>query len=380
MFERARQYLFRRPLPSKVYETLICDRESIVLQALHCHWSTSSQPEPAQVVNPDTQMNSSAVTLKTVTAASSYLTGGRHAVTTSTGQVVSQHRVSKTTLAELPWQPYKHLNGRSLLLGNSAGASCYYHWMMDILPKLGYLQKAGVDLNSIDHFLVREISHDFQKTTLSALGIDASRITECVDHPYHTCDELLILNLEHLISYGMNQFVPDWVNQTFNPNYKSPSSSEERIKLFISRPEGTRRAIINEDELIKLLIREGFTVAAMEGLSVQEQASLLSRTDVLIAAHGGALTNMVFAQPGSQIIELFGSHVYPYYYGLANLCGHHYLALLQNSDDYPNLANLETAINSGSAENQSVSQNANFRVDLEALATSLQTAREISAA
>jgi len=380
MFQRARQYLYASPLPSDVNETLIFDRESVALQALHCQWPTSSQSESVPIVSPDTQMNSSVVTLKSVTTASTYLTGGRHAVTTSTGDVVSQHRVSNTTLSELPWQPHKHLSGRSLLLGNSAGASCYYHWMMDILPKLGYVQKAGIDLNSIDHFLVRDILHDFQKTTLSALGIDASRITECVDQPYHTCDELLILNLEHRISFGMNQFVPNWVNQTYNPNHTSPSGSEERIKLFISRPEGVRRAITNEDELTKLLIREGFTVAAMEGLSVQEQASLLSRTDVLVAAHGGALTNMVFAQPGTQIIELFGSHVYPYYYGLANLCGHSYQALLQNSNDFPNLVNLKTAINSGTAENQSVSQNASFRVDLEALATSLQIAREKSAA
>ena len=209
MFEWTRQLFTNKTPPSVVSETLIAPSVSTALSSPDIHWPASSfEVKPELTIERDKQMVSSPVALKTVTNASVYLTGGRHAVASSAGDLISHHRVSASVLADLPWQTGNRLSGRTLLLGNSAGAACYYHWMMDLLPKLGYLQKAGIDLNSIDHFLVREISSEFQRETLSLLGIDSSRITECANHPFHLCDELLVLNLDHNISFGMNPFVP----------------------------------------------------------------------------------------------------------------------------------------------------------------------------
>lgn len=385
MFEWVRNLVTETKITSAVAQTTVFSSESTRLQQPQYHWRSAADADIALSFKLDTLMVSSPVTLRTVSGASVYLTGGRHAVTTPNGESVSQHRVSEKTLTELPWQHHKKLSGRSLLLGNSAGANCYYHWMMDLLPKLGYLEQAGISLNSIDHFLVREITHDFQQETLTKLGIDESRIIQCVKHPYYTCDELLILNLDHRISFGMNKFVPNWIRKTFLPMHTDlPMRSEllntdERIKLYITRPDGVRRGIDNEQALIALLKDKGFAVRAMEGLSVHEQGALLARTDVLIAAHGGALTNMVFAKPGTKIIELFGSHVYPYYSGLANLCNHEYHALLQQPEQCANLVQQRTAIKNGTAENQLISQNANFSVDLKALEHCLAETKPLAA-
>ena len=119
-----------------------------------------------------------------------------------------------------------------------------------------------------------------------------------------------------------------------------------------------------------MLRQAGFTIMPMEGLSVAEQASLLSRADVLMSPHGGALTNMVFCRPGITVIEIFSRHVFPYYYGLAANCGHQYHAILENpQEDYARLVNIDVA--QSFAGNQHETAGLNFAAPIEAVASLL---------
>jgi len=327
--------------------------------------------EPHTDVIPDSHIVARPVKRFSLSQARVFLTGGRYVVQTSDGTVVSKHRVSDNILAEIPWQSHRHLPGTSMLLGNSAGAACYYHWMLDILPKLAVLQRTGIQLDQIDHFLVREISSSFQRETLHHFGIDENRIVETAKQPYLQCDEIHWVPLDHRINMTMHAFVPKWLRDTFSTPCET-STVKEPIKLYVTRPKGVRRGISNEDELMPLLKSYGYHVVAMEGLSIQEQAQLLARTDVLIAAHGGALSNMVFAPAGITVLELFGRHVYPYYYGLANLCQHKYNAILENQNDYAQLVRLDAALKQGAASIQLQTQVQNFVVNPERFELALQ--------
>lgn len=363
--------------PPKVYSSELFAENSAA------YWSSMADADPA--------MHATQVDCLTLSHASVYLTGGRHAVCKASGEAVSIHRVNDELLASLPWLPHKHLSGTTLLLGNSAGANCYYHWMMDVLPKLGYLQEAGVDLNRIDHFLVREIAHPFQTESLAQLGIGLDRVVETARHPYWTCDSIKILNLVHNVNLAMHPMVPQWVKRTFSthtPNTSAsnaPTSSTSArttteptastandnksslLKLFIQRPAGVRRGVINQEELTELLESHDFQSVTMEGMTIRQQAELFKKASVIVSTHGGALTNMVYAAAGTIVVELFGHHVYPYYWGLANLCGHDYHAVLQSPDDLPSLVQVQTAMSMGTAENQAVTQRADFSVDCAAV-------------
>ncbi len=317
-------------------------------------------------------MHATPVNCISVSNASVYLTGGRHAVSTASGDAVSVHRVDDELLASLPWQPHRHLSGETLLLGNSAGANCYYHWMMDVLPKLAYLQNAGVDLNKIDHFLVREIAHPFQTESLAQLGIGLDCVVETARHPYWTCDSLKMVNLVHNVNLSMHPMVPEWVKKNFSNGYcensvtpPCPANKDAagKLKLFIQRPDGVRRGVKNQPELTQLLESYHFQSVTMEGMTIRQQAELLNQASVIVSTHGGALTNMVYAARGTTVIELFGHHVYPYYWGLANLCGHDYHAVLQSPNDLPSLVQVKTAMSVGTAKNQAITQRADFVVD-----------------
>jgi len=296
-----------------------------------------------------------------------FFTGDKLLVRAQDGEAVKRYGISDDEFNALPWSEHRQLRGTAMLLGDSMGAHCYYHWMLDLLPKLGMLEKAGIKLSSIDHFLVREMNDSFHRQTLERLGIDAARVVQTKNDQYLECDRLLMVKFDNGINLKMNRFIPNWMKHLYPPKYPIGN----RIKLYISRPQGVRRGVANEAQLLPILRRAGFTIESMEGMSVVDQAQLLARADVLISPHGGALTNMVFCRPGIKVVELFGRHVYPFYYGLAQMCGHEYHAIVENTDDYPRLIKYEEACKVGSADFQKKTRTQSFDVDLEVFKATL---------
>lgn len=322
--------------------------------------------EHGQCAHPETQMHTNAVSLTQVSQALVYFTGVSWWVHDGAREEVLRHGMPADQKAFRRWRAPPRLVGTTLMFATSAGAHCYYHWMLEILPKLGMLEREGISLDSIDHFLVREITGDWQLQTLARFGIDSSRIVETVKQPHWCCDKLLHIDLNCGINLKMHRYIPQWMKHL----YPVVDHAEPRIKLYITRPEGVRRGIRNEEQILPLLRAAGFTILAMEGLSVAEQARLLSRVDVLMSPHGGALTNMVFCRPGITVVELFSRHVFPYYYGLAANCGHHYHAILENPlQDYARLVNIDVA--QSFADSQHETAGLSFDVDVDAVAAVL---------
>ncbi len=75
-------------------------------------------------------------------------------------------------------------------------------------------------------------------------------------------------------------------------------------RIYISRKLSKRRKIVNELELEELLSNYGFESVFLENLSVQEQAKLMHESEIVISLHGAGLTNCMFMQPSSTLIEI----------------------------------------------------------------------------
>jgi capsular polysaccharide biosynthesis protein len=81
-------------------------------------------------------------------------------------------------------------------------------------------------------------------------------------------------------------------------------------------------------QVIKYLEKFGFRSVKLETMSVAEQAACLAAAKVVVAPHGGGLTNLVFCSPGTKVIEIFSPLYVPHcYWMISNLCGleHYYL-------------------------------------------------------
>lgn len=223
------------------------------------------------------------------------------------------------------------LNGTSLILG-AAGAHCYYHWMVDILPKLKVLETADIDLESIDHFIVRDLDWSHQMKSLKTFGIPEHKIVLASDAPNIRAELLYNVEIRNFVGLRMHHFIPEFLREKFLT--VESKLSEKRRKIFIARPKGVNRPIENEEELLSFVVDNGYEVVIMEGMSFLDQALLFHSASSIITSHGGALTNIVYCKPGTEIIELFGAHVFSYYYGLANLCGLEYKAVLKTADQF----------------------------------------------
>jgi len=333
---------------------------------LHPPGTVQPACDPALV---DAQACSRPVTVVQAHDARLYFSGVRCLVTLPGGETIRRYAVDRERQDRVADEEYRRLRGTTMLLADTAGAYAYYHWLMDVLPKFAMLERAGISLDTIDHFVVREITHDFQRETLARFGIGPDRIVESLRDQYLHAARLVHVELDNGGNLKMHRSLPAWLKHEF-PHRRS---DEPRMKLYISRPEGVRRGVANEAELLPILQEHGFTVMPMEGLDVQQQIQLMARVDVLVSPHGGALTNMVFCRTGTRVLELLGRHVYPFYFGLAAACGHRYHAVLQEpAEDFGRLVGVEASQRFAAADVQQTTAWNSFEVDVDTFRAALE--------
>lgn len=67
---------------------------------------------------------------------------------------------------------------------------------------------------------------------------------------------------------------------------------------------GLYRRVVNDEEIINKLTGLGFYCTSFEELSYVGAFELMQMTNLFIGIHGGGLTNMMFLQPNSAVIEI----------------------------------------------------------------------------
>ena len=221
------------------------------------------------------------------------------------------------------------VSGRTLVLA-STGGDTYFHWITDVLPRLGLAKRGGYDPASFDWVLVNGLTHPFQEETLEHIGISKNRClsfhkTELA----YEMEEALLPSLP-----GVPGVVPpetvDFLRNTF-PTGKNPRNR----KIFIGRGESKHRPLIDEREIWAQLQKRGYESVDCGKMSVQEQAEVFGSAEVVVGAHGAALTNLVFCRPGTLVVELFSpAYVNPCYRDLCVAAGLRHAAVIGNGEDW----------------------------------------------
>jgi capsular polysaccharide biosynthesis protein len=218
----------------------------------------------------------------------------------------------------------KRIRGRAAVLA-TAGGRTYFHWMCDILPRI-HLLKLARQFDSINYFIINSYQFPFHKETLQILGIPESKIIYSTNHwMFHIkADELIVPSLPAKLD-TVTRWSCDFLQRTF---LKPLLNQYLKKRLYISRRSAPNRKLIDEEEVLKILIPKGFEVIMTEGMSVQDQAQLFAQAEWVIAPHGAGLTNLVFCQPGTQVIDIFSPNwVNPCYWILSQEMGlvYHYI-------------------------------------------------------
>ncbi|GJL61404.1 MAG: hypothetical protein NPIRA04_00580 [Nitrospirales bacterium] len=188
----------------------------------------------------------------------------------------------------------------------------YSHWLFDILPRLAKLREL---YGEPDHYFLQYL-HPFQVETLKYVGLTSgSHIINSAQVLWVRGDELVVPCHQIMFGYHHPRWVCDWLRDTFLP--ARMSSPNPKRKIYISRSCAGKRMVTNEEELSNFLREQGFAICLLETMTFAEQVGLFSDADVIVAPHGSGLANLVFCNPGTQVIELFPARATDAYFRLS---------------------------------------------------------------
>jgi capsular polysaccharide biosynthesis protein len=246
-----------------------------------------------------------------------------------------KHDVRKHSVFDLESFPaLKQIEGSVAVLSGLSG-NVYFHWMVDVLPRIELLRRSSRNLADIDWFLVNSCQHQFQRESLRILGIPAEKVLESDRLPHIQATELIVPSFAGYLGWP-SRWAMDFLRREFLPAGIVPQSIYPK-RIYISRNKARYRRVLNEDDVVEKLEGFGFVSILPESMSLEEQIAYFYHAEVIVTAHGSGLTNTIFCSPGTKIIELVSPHyISHYYWGISQyLKLEHYFLTGEAFECYP---------------------------------------------
>lgn len=194
----------------------------------------------------------------------------------------------------------RRLAGRVLYLVTPEATDNFHHWLVDLLPRLGLVQRAGHRLADFDRVIVNHAGRGYQFATLERLGIPREKIVAADASLLVRADQLVVPSLK-----ASNQTLPSsdlaFLQRSFLGH--RPNGRPSR-RIFLSRADAAFRRLSNEPALHPLLRAHGFEIVTPGQLSLPEQARLFAEAAVVAGPAGAGFANLVFANPPAHAIEI----------------------------------------------------------------------------
>lgn len=195
-------------------------------------------------------------------------------------------------------QPPLEVAGRLGVLA-TRGDGNYYHFLHDAIARLGVLEQST--LPAPERWYV-PAGMRFQRELLDLVGIGAESRIDAADHPHVRADVLVVPGLP-----ATTEKNAPWVGEFLRSRLLDPAlAAAPRRRVYITRgPSANNRTVVNDAEVLSLLSERGFELVDPGELSVRDQIETFATASVIVATHGAALANLVFAPFGTTVIELF---------------------------------------------------------------------------
>lgn len=212
----------------------------------------------------------------------------------------------------LPEETYMDQN---IAILDSAGSHNYFHWFINILPKIEFFEQAGME---IDKYLI-DVSKSFQIDSLKRIGFPMDKILPVSDFKNLRAKNIIASPIPTVSCANLSSL--DFLRDRLHIQNQNKTE-----RIFISRKKALQeRRVTNEDKIMELLSSFGFKSYVLEDMTFQEQVELFSNAETIISPHGAGLTNMLFAPKGTNIVEMFNpEYQIRCYCILANSLEHNY--------------------------------------------------------
>ena len=194
------------------------------------------------------------------------------------------------------------------------GDHSYYHFLLDVLPRIAIVDTPGVPTPERWY---APLQRGFQREILELAGFLPDADVLDSDLATHVrAEDLLVPGLPDA-ELRAPPWAVDFIRERLRP------SDLERVpgrRIYVTRGrERHNRTVTNEEAVVDLLADRGFTVVDPGTMPVTEQIRTFAEAEWIVAPHGAALTNLAFASPGASVIELFApDYVQGCYWKLAD--------------------------------------------------------------
>lgn len=240
---------------------------------------------------------------------------------------LAQHRgLSGALIARRP----RRLRGTSALVG-AVGHANFYHWMLDMLPRIGLLAEAArsdAAFARVDRWIVPATRLEVARELLARAGVPPERVESIRRGDQVACDQLVVTSAPAPICEPTRRSAA-YLRGVFGAQQTDERGAERRIYLA----RRGRRKIANEADIAPILARLGFETVAMEGLDLAAQVAAVRGAGVVVAPHGAALAHLVHVAEGGALVELLPPRISnPSFFMLAGACGLRYAAIRGGED------------------------------------------------
>lgn len=202
---------------------------------------------------------------------------------------------------------------KGIFLGGN-GSFNYYHWMIEILPKLKYiyeLDKLGyrdfplLVSEDVDHITTFRESLNYICKDRPVLKLDKDKAYNVGKLAYINAPNNLPFNLKRNEKMRISDFLTrissiDFLRDRLRRNADTAPLTNSIKRIFFARHNIRRN--YNQSEIFEIFKLQGFQKVFMEDLSLREQISLIANAEMIAGPTGAAWTNLIFCRKGTKCL------------------------------------------------------------------------------
>ncbi len=222
-----------------------------------------------------------------------------------TGHILNTRKIANELFSGQYWdQVRKVQKSRVPKTSNSnvvypiANQKFFYHFVLEELPEI----IAANDLELVDKYISLQNQPNFVRELLDLVGIEVD----------YTKEE--IQSFSKVICPTYSRSNTSWSIEQLQTLVGSEFDDVCRPeKLLLLRAGGVRSDARLEQSIRDFVIPKGFEYIDLDRLTNAEQIRLFENAKEIVAIHGGALSNIVFANKSCRVFEIF-THPYRTYF------------------------------------------------------------------
>lgn len=230
-------------------------------------------------------------------------------VSYSAGQILS-HGVKK---ALVTMREATQIEDGIFLGGN--GSFNYYHWVVEILPKLQFITDKSFQYKEYPLLLSDDVAHIQTFKELLDIFVGGFKVITLNKSKQYLVRNLVYINAPSNLPFNLRDGEPfesdytqisdESIRYIRNTVFASVLSTNQGTapypdRVFLCRKQETRK--YNQNEVFGVLEKLSFKKIYMEDLTIREQVKIAYNASYIVGATGAAWTNLIFCQEGAKCL------------------------------------------------------------------------------